>query len=131
MAMRGDPLTVIVALDENGRASGTYYADDGESYEYASAHSAFGAGRSLSFENNRFAVSAPPRRTEVAVTAKIFTDDSVIERVFGVRLVFHTGATCSTATCAPHCQNRTPHTAAHIRQPNQAISEDFTISVRR
>ena len=29
-----DPLTLIVALDENGRASGTLYEDSGDGYEF-------------------------------------------------------------------------------------------------
>ena len=129
-AMRGDPLTVIVALDENGRASGTYYADDGESYEYASARSAF-ARRSLSFENNRFAVSGASAADGGSGNAKTFTDDSVIERVsvYGLSSK-HTGATCSTGDELDIARIGRD-AAAHIRQPNQAISKDFTISVRR
>lgn len=33
-SMKHDPMTIVVALNSNGRASGSAYIDDGESYEY-------------------------------------------------------------------------------------------------
>ena len=33
-SMKFDPYTIVVALDEKGKASGYLYVDDGESYEY-------------------------------------------------------------------------------------------------
>ena len=35
LAMKYDPMTIVVALDKNGQASGSLYVDDGESYDYA------------------------------------------------------------------------------------------------
>ncbi len=33
-SMKHDPMTIVVALNSNGRTSGSVYIDDGESYEY-------------------------------------------------------------------------------------------------
>ena len=53
--MKSDPYTLIVVLDKNGRAEGTLYVDDGETFDYqkgAYIHRRFMfSGSSLSSEN--------------------------------------------------------------------------------
>ncbi|OUS47026.1 glycosyl hydrolases family 31-domain-containing protein [Ostreococcus tauri] len=127
-AMRGDPLTVIVALDENGRASGTYYADDGESYEFASKKSAF-MRRRLTFSNNEFNVAGAGAEDGNAGDAKSFIDHSLIERV----TVHGLSATGDVATCAATRDSFDVvrvGAVANIRRPNLPISRDFTIAVQ-
>ncbi|CAG8642958.1 19024_t:CDS:10, partial [Racocetra persica] len=37
-AMRTDPFTLLIALDKNGKATGSLYLDDGETYDYEKGH---------------------------------------------------------------------------------------------
>ena len=40
--MKGDPYTIVVALDENAKAEGDLYIDDGSSFDYTDSHYVFG-----------------------------------------------------------------------------------------
>ena len=126
-AMRGDPLTVIVALDGHGQASGTYYTDDGESYDYASEKSAF-TRRKLTFANNQFTVTGASIEEGGAGDARAFIDETLIERVsvYGLSTKGDT-ATC-TATGDAFDVERLG-SVANIRRPNLAISRDFSITI--
>ena len=129
-AMKGDPLTIVVALDANGEARGSYYADDGKSYEYEASKSSAFARRSLSFKNGHFVVSAASDADGGAGNVKSFVDETLIERVS----VYGSSAAAKSATCsttgdtfdvvARHGE------AMDIRRPNLSISQDFTLAVR-
>jgi len=126
-AMKGDPLTVIVALDENGEAYGTYYADDGESYEYASNDSAY-MRRSISFKNGALTVRAASDAEGGAGNAKTFVDDSLIERITIYGSVQSDSATCAATGDTFEVISRSD-TLSHIKRPNLSMSQDFTITI--
>ena len=126
-AMKGDPLTVIVALDENGEAYGTYYADDGESYEYASNDSAY-MRRSISFKNGALTVRAASDAEGGAGNAKTFVDDSLIERITIYGSVQSDSATCAATGHTFEVISKSD-TLSHIKRPNLSMSQDFTITI--
>lgn len=123
-AMREDPLTIIVALDENGRADGSYYSDDGESYEFSTKHAAF-TRRKLSFLAGKFSVSGADAGDG---NARYFADQSVIERVS----VYGLDKKTDTATCAATRESFSvveTGAVADIRKPNLAVSKDFVLEL--
>ena len=130
-AMKNDPLTIIVALDENGLARGTYYNDDGESYEYeASAQQAF-TRRQLVFADNALTVSSVSSNEDGGSgNPNHFFDDTLIERVtvFGINHNSE-GATCAAMGQTFDTVSLSGRDAVDIRQPYLSISNDFTISL--
>ena len=123
-------MTIVVALDANGEARGSYYADDGKSYEYEASKSSAFARRSLSFKNGQFVVSAASDADGGAGNAKSFVDETLIERVsvYGSSGEAKS-ATCSTTGDAFDVVAREGE-AMDIRRPNLSISQDFTLAVR-
>ena len=126
-AMKGDPVTIIIALDENGEAHGTYYADDGESYEYASKNSAY-MRRSMSFKNGALTIRAASDAEGGAGNAKAFVDDSPIERVTIYGSVKSNTATCKATGDTFEVISKGV-TLSHIKRPNVRMSQDVTLTI--
>lgn len=124
-AMKGDPLTIVIALDENGEANGTYYADDGESYRFE--NSAF-TRRSLSFKKGALTVTGASDADGGAGNPEAFVDNSLIERITVYGSVKSVKAT-RAATGETFDVVSKGITLSHVKRPNVSISTDFTITI--
>ncbi|CAN0083952.1 unnamed protein product, partial [Scytosiphon promiscuus] len=75
LMMAGDPYTLVVALDDEGKASGTLYLDDEESYDYRDKEG--GVGRAT----RRFSFEAGVLAGRAAEGSGVYRPANTIERV--------------------------------------------------
>lgn len=95
--MKGDLLIIVVVFDANGEARGSYYVDDGKSYEYEVLKSLVFVCCLLFFKNGYFVVLVVFDVDGGVGNVKFFVDEMFIERVsvYG-SFVAVKSATCST-----------------------------------
>merc|ERR1711907_53035 len=126
--MVNDPYTLIIALDAQGRASGSLFVDDGVSYGYESGRFIC---RTFTYEAGVLSSSAGG-----VVTASDFSVASTIERVvvFGLETPLtatpqlRVGDVVTTLAVTRHWSyNEGPTTV--IRKPDVNIGSDFSINV--
>jgi mannosyl-oligosaccharide alpha-1,3-glucosidase len=127
-AMVNDPFTLVVALDNEGTATGRLYVDDGSSFDFI--RGAY-IDRTFKFENGRLTASATPG----TVASEAFKLSNTIERIMilgsgskyssGTIAVQGTTSEATIVTSTPGMSN-----TIIVRKPNVNVGSDFTIQLQ-
>ena len=129
-AAKNDPYTLIVALDQDGRAEGDLYLDDGSSFAYTRG---MYAHRNITFAQGKL-TSAP---LGGAVQSTRYINENVIERIIVVGLGdaaqamsvrdLGTGSLLDAGMGPVVMRANMPNAALVVRKPNLPAARDWSI----
>jgi len=132
--MAGDPYTLVVTLDEGGRAAGWLYLDDMASHEFHTS----GAYRLREFSYMPSSPSSHSLKSSLAAGGKLFAPENTLERV----LVAGAARSPKRVSLPANAANSTGGVASTldftydassdtitIRKPNVKVAYDFEISI--
>lgn len=121
--MAADPYTLVVALDEAGKAEGELYMDDGETQDYQRGH----------YRLRRFSFADRVLRCSAAAPAKQFASGNTVERVviYGLASAPREAKVTDSkgaSTTVPVLWDDASSTAT-VRKPDVPVAYDFTIEI--
>lgn len=129
-AAKNDPYTLIVALDQDGRAEGNLYLDDGSSFAYKRG---LYAHRSVTFSEGKLTSAA----LGGAAQSTRYTNDNVIDRIVIVGLGdaaeslsvrdVSTGSLLEAGMGPVVMRADMPNAAFVVRKPNLPAARDWSL----
>lgn len=120
-AMENDPFTLVVALDNEGRAAGKLYLDDGKSFDYQKG---MYVHRSFSFSKGEL--------WSTSLHAGPFAYPATVERVviYGLAGDFKSATVKTSSGEVVVSVKRTGPDTLVVRKPDTQITEDWSIKLQ-